>query len=49
MRGGRATFLLAVLLAPTAGLSDDGVRSGANAFGDWREDAPGMRRLIAPI
>ena len=48
MRAGRATFLLAMLLAPTAGLSDDGVRSGANAFGDWREDAPGVRRLITP-
>jgi glucose/arabinose dehydrogenase len=37
-----------MLLAPTAGLSDDGVRSGANAFGDWREDAAGVRRLITP-
>jgi glucose/arabinose dehydrogenase len=48
MRANGAPFLLAVLLAPTAGLSDDGVRSGANAFGDWRDDAPGVRRLITP-
>jgi hypothetical protein len=48
MRAGCAIFFLARLLAPTAGLSGDGIRSGASAFGDWREDAPGVQRLITP-
>jgi hypothetical protein len=45
---GRAILLFAILLAPNAGLGDDGVRSGATAYGDWRDDAPGVRRLIPP-
>src|SRR5208283_1056950 len=48
MWAGRAILLFATLLAPSAGLGDDGVRSGAAAFGDWRDDAPGVRRLITP-
>jgi glucose/arabinose dehydrogenase len=48
MRAGRAILLLALLLAPGNGLGDDRIRSGAAAYGDWREDAPGVRRLITP-
>jgi glucose/arabinose dehydrogenase len=48
MWAGRAILLFAILLAPSAGLGDDGVRSGATAYGDWRDDAPGVRRLITP-
>jgi hypothetical protein len=46
MWAGRA-ILLAGLPGPSAGLGDDGVRSSAAASGDWRDDAPGVRRLIA--
>ena len=28
--------------------ADEAVRTGAAAFGDWRTDAPGVRRLITP-
>jgi glucose/arabinose dehydrogenase len=28
--------------------ADEAVRTGAAAFGDWRADAPGVRRLITP-
>jgi glucose/arabinose dehydrogenase len=46
---GRAILLFAILLAPSAGLGgDDSVRSGATAYGDWRDDALGVRRLISP-
>ncbi len=45
---GRAILVFAILLAPSAGLGDDGVRSGATAYGDWRDDAPGVWRLITP-
>ncbi len=31
---GRAILLFAILLAPSVGLGDDGVRSGATAYGD---------------
>ncbi len=48
MWAGRAILLFAILLAPSAGLGDDDVRSGATAYGDWRDDAPGVRRLITP-
>jgi hypothetical protein len=40
MRAARPTLLFAILLAPSARLGDDGVPSGATAYGDWR-DAPG--------
>ncbi len=48
MWAGRAIVLLAFLLAPSAGHGDDSVRTGAAAYGDWRDDAPGVRRLITP-
>jgi glucose/arabinose dehydrogenase len=47
---GRA--VVALLLAGIAGSAlaqqDTAVRTGAAAFGDWRQDAPGVRRLIRP-
>jgi glucose/arabinose dehydrogenase len=46
---------LALLLAAMSGAavaadppSDPQVRTGAAAYGDWRQDAPGVRRLIRP-
>jgi glucose/arabinose dehydrogenase len=36
------------LLAAAPALADEAVRTGAAAFGDWRTDAPGVRRLITP-
>jgi hypothetical protein len=48
MGAGRAILLFAILLAPSARLGDDGMRSGVTAYGDWRDDAPGVRRLITP-
>jgi glucose/arabinose dehydrogenase len=35
------------LLSCTAAMADE-VRTGAAAFGDWRSDAPGVRRHITP-
>jgi glucose/arabinose dehydrogenase len=29
-------------------LGDESIRTGKAAFGDWRDDAPGVRRLITP-
>jgi len=46
MRAGLAS--LAVSLAMSAAFAAEAVRVGPAAFGDWREDAPGVRRLIAP-
>ncbi len=35
--------------AQTPGLAQDrGVLTGAAAYGDWRDDAPGVRRLVEP-
>jgi glucose/arabinose dehydrogenase len=34
------------LLAASQALADEPLRTGAAAFGDWRSDAPGVRRLI---
>jgi len=43
------TMLAAIGLAGAAhGQSSDSVRTGAAAFGDWRQDAPGVQRLIRP-
>ncbi len=45
----RPPLLLASLLiavSPLYALADDGVRTGAAAYGDWRTDAPGVRRKI---
>ena len=39
--------LLGLVGAGTA-FADETVRTGAAAFGDWRSDAPGVRRLITP-
>jgi glucose/arabinose dehydrogenase len=45
----RLGFLVLVgLLSAQAALADEAVRTGAAAFGDWRTDAPGTRRLITP-
>jgi glucose/arabinose dehydrogenase len=41
-------LVLTCLLGATPALADDAVRTGAAAFGDWRTDAPGARRLITP-
>ncbi len=46
MSCGRCWRLL--VLAASAALADDGVRTGPAAYGDWRSDAPGVRRLITP-
>jgi glucose/arabinose dehydrogenase len=45
----RLGFLVLVCLAGAApAFADEAVRTGAEAFGDWRTDAPGARRLITP-
>src|SRR5271169_1626610 len=45
----RLAFLVVVGLADAGtAFADEAVRTGAAAFGDWRTDAPGVRRLIAP-
>jgi glucose/arabinose dehydrogenase len=45
----RLGFLVLLGLAgATPAFADDAVRTGAAAFGDWRTDAPGVRRLITP-
>jgi glucose/arabinose dehydrogenase len=47
----RAAVILIVAglpLAAGAALADGDVRLGAAAYGDWRADAPGVRRLITP-
>jgi len=41
-----AVFAAAGMAAETAG--DSGVKTGAAAFGDWKSDKPGVRRLIKP-
>jgi glucose/arabinose dehydrogenase len=45
----RLGFLVLLgLVGATAGFADEVVRTGADTFGDWRTDAPGVRRLITP-
>jgi glucose/arabinose dehydrogenase len=45
----KGLLLLAGSLGATAALAADSrVVTGAAAFGDWRTDAPGVRRLITP-
>ena len=39
--------LLGLAVAGTA-FADEPIRTGPAAFGDWRSDAPGVRRLITP-
>src|SRR5277367_3579807 len=46
MRLGFLVLLGLVGAAPA--FADEAVRTGAAAFGDWRTDAPGARRLITP-
>ena len=41
-------LVLLGLVGATPAFADDAVRTGAAAFGDWRTDAPGVRRLIRP-
>ena len=45
----RLGFLVLLgLVGATPAFAEDAVRTGAAAFGDWRTDAPGARRLITP-
>ena len=45
----RLGFLVLLgLLGAAPAFADEAVRTGAAAFGDWRTDAPGVRRLITP-
>ena len=45
----RIALLIVVGLAGAGtAFADEAVRTGAAAFGDWRADAPGVRRLITP-
>jgi len=47
--GFAAAILLASSFAPRPALADDsGLRTGETAYGDWRTDAPGVRRKITP-
>jgi glucose/arabinose dehydrogenase len=41
-------LVLAGLIAAGPAFADDAVRTGTAAFGDWRTDGPGVRRLITP-
>jgi glucose/arabinose dehydrogenase len=41
-------LILVGLAGASAAFADEAVRTGATAFGDWRTDAPGVRRLITP-
>jgi glucose/arabinose dehydrogenase len=41
-------LVLLCLLGAAPAFADETVRTGAAAFGDWRTDAPGARRLITP-
>ena len=45
----RLGFLVLMgLVGAAPAFADEPVRTGAAAFGDWRTDAPGVRRLITP-
>jgi glucose/arabinose dehydrogenase len=45
----RLGFLVVVgVIGVGPAFADEAVRMGAAAFGDWRTDAPGVRRLITP-
>jgi glucose/arabinose dehydrogenase len=48
MQTPRFIVLAGCLLATGAALAEEAVRVGAAAYGDWRTDAPGIRRLITP-
>jgi glucose/arabinose dehydrogenase len=42
------SLVLMCLVGATPTFADEAVRTGAAAFGDWRTNAPGVRRLITP-
>ncbi len=42
----RVLAVLAAIVAAGAAFAADGLRTGPAAYGDWRTDAPGVRRLI---
>ncbi len=44
----RTPAAVALLFAASTACADEAPRTGAAAFGDWRADAPGVRRLITP-
>ena len=44
----RTIVAVASIVAASAALAADGVRTGRAAYGDWRSDAPGVQRLITP-
>ncbi len=44
----RTIAAVASIVAASAALAADGVRTGRAAYGDWRSDAPGVQRLITP-
>ena len=45
----RAALALAACAAPLlAAAAEPEVRTGTAAFGGWKDDAPGVRRLITP-
>ncbi|TIT89197.1 MAG: sorbosone dehydrogenase family protein, partial [Mesorhizobium sp.] len=43
-----ASLAGAAMLVATAALADQPVLTGSKAFGDWKADRPGVRRLIKP-
>jgi glucose/arabinose dehydrogenase len=47
-RGMRVLGVLAAIVAGGAAFAAETVRTGPAAYGDWRTDAPGVRRLITP-
>jgi glucose/arabinose dehydrogenase len=48
MRLSSALLCLFALLISTPVRADEPLREGEAAYGDWRSDAPGVRRLITP-
>jgi glucose/arabinose dehydrogenase len=39
---------LALMFSPSQSIAAQTIKTGKAAFGDWRDDAPGVRRLIKP-
>ena len=48
MRPWIAALFASIVLAAGSAPAEESLRSGVEAFGDWRSDAPGVRRLITP-
>ena len=44
----RPILLAALLLCVGEAIAADNVRTGSAAKGGWRDDAPGVRRLVTP-